>query len=144
MMDAGSGQVLNFAQEEYYKRVQGYTDNNNKYHPPEDGMEIYNEIVEKYKPMMVDSADDSEVVEKLDITYPTNIDPEVGASFETMELNKSSGWNTFFIGTPDAPASVETKIKVANLIIDKTITREQAEIVLSQLDTFMKKYLGLD
>ena len=144
MMDAGSGQVLNFAQEEYYKRVQGYTDDNNKYHPPEDAMEIYNEIVEKYKPMMVDSADDSEVVEKLDITYPTNIDPEVGASFETMEFNKSSGWNTFFIGTPDAPASVETKIKVANLLIDKTITREQAEIVLSQLDMFMKKYLGLD
>ena len=39
------GDVVNAAQEEYYNRVQGYTDDDGKYFPPEDGMSIYQEIV---------------------------------------------------------------------------------------------------
>ena len=141
MMDSGSGQVLNFAQQEFYNRVQGYTDADGTYHPPELAMDIYNEIIEKYKPMMVDSADDTEVIEQLPMV---GLDPEVGASFQTMEFDESTGWNTFFIGTRSAPAAVQTKIKVAQLIIDNAITKEQGELILGQLDKYMKKHLGLE
>jgi hypothetical protein len=142
MMDAGSGQVLNFALQEYYNRVEGYTDTKGVYHAPEDPQDIYNEIIEKYKPMMVDSADDSEVIEVL--PYPTNIDTKIGASYQTMEFNSSTGWNTFFIGTPDAPAAVQTQIKVAQLIIDKVISEDEGAILLKQLDDYMQKHLGLE
>jgi hypothetical protein len=72
------------------------------------------------------------------------LDPEVGASFQTMEFDESTGWNTFFIGTRSAPAAVQTKIKVAQLIIDNAITKEQGELILGQLDKYMKKHLGLE
>jgi len=134
-----NGQVLNFAQQEYYNRVQGYTDDNNVYHEPENGQDIYNEIIEKYKPMM---AGELEVTEVLD--YPSNIDTTIGASFATMEFNKSTGWNTFFIGTPDAPMAVETQIKIAELVFDKKITDADADVLLLQLEKYMKKHLGLD
>ena len=140
--EAGSGQVLNFAQQEYYNRVQGYTDDNGVYHEPENGQDIYNDIIEKYKPMMVDSAADSSSVEVLD--YPSNIDPTLGADFATMEFNKSTGWNTFFIGKPDAPMAVETQIKIAELVFDKKITDADADVLLLQLENYMKTYLGLD
>jgi len=142
MMDAGSGQVLNFAQQEYYNRVEGYTDDNGVYHKPENPQDIYNEIIEKYKPMMVESADSPEVVEVLD--YPTNIDTNIGATYETMEFNAETGWNTFFIGTPEAPMAVQTQIKVAHLIKDKVITEDQGNIILKQLKNYMQKHLGLD
>ena len=134
-----NGQVLNFAQQEYYNRVQGYTDDNNVYHEPENGQDIYNEIIEKYKPMM---AGELEVTEVLD--YPSNIDTTIGASFATMEFNKSTGWNTFFIGTPDAPMAVETQIKIAELVFDKKITDADADVLLLQLESYMKIHLGLD
>ena len=134
-----NGQVLNFAQQEYYNRVQGYTDDNNVYHEPENGQDIYNDIIEKYKPMM---AGELEVTEVLD--YPSNIDTTIGASFATMEFNKSTGWNTFFIGTPDAPMAVETQIKIAELVFDKKITDADADVLLLQLEKYMKKHLGLD
>ena len=134
-----NGQVLNFAQQEYYNRVQGYTDDNNVYHEPENGQDIYNDIIEKYKPMM---AGELEVTEVLD--YPSNIDTTIGASFATMEFNKSTGWNTFFIGTPDAPMAVETQIKIAELVFDKKITDADADVLLLQLESYMKIHLGLD
>ena len=132
------GDVLNFAQQEYYNRVQGYTDASGKYHEPENGQDIYQEMVEKYRAVLKTKYDEESPTEVLD--YGTDI--TIGADLANMSYDKTTGWNTFFIGTPTAPASVQTKIKVANLIIDKTITREQAAIVLSQLDAFMQKFVG--
>ena len=142
MMESGSGQVLNFAQQEYYNRVEGYKDDKGVYHEPENPQDIYNEIIEKYKPMMVESADSPEVVEVLD--YPTNIDTNFGANYETMEFNPKTGWNTFFIGTPSAPMAVQTQIKVAHLIMDGVITEDEGSIILKQLKNYMQKHLGLD
>ena len=125
------GDVTNAAQEEYYNRVQGYKDDDGKYHPPEDGMSIYQEIVDKYRPLLSKTKNEVEVQPYYDI------DTKVGASFAEMEFDKATGWNTFFVGTPEKVQAFATKIKVGELVSLGLISESAAAKILKQLKDYV-------
>ena len=125
------GDVTNAAQEEYYNRVQGYKDDDGKYHPPEDGMSIYQEIVDKYRPLLSKTKNEVEVQPYYDI------DTKVGASFAEMEFDKTTGWNTFFVGTPDKVQAFATKVKVGELVSLGLIPEFAAAKILKQLKDYV-------
>jgi hypothetical protein len=125
------GDVTNAAQEEYYNRVQGYTDDDGKYFPPEDGMSIYQEIVDKYRPLLSKTKNEVEVQPYYDI------DTKVGASFAEMEFDKTTGWNTFFVGTPDKVQAFATKVKVGELVSLGLIPEFAAAKILKQLKDYV-------
>jgi len=125
------GDVTNAAQEEYYNRVQGYTDDDGKYHPPEDGMSIYQEIVDKYRPLLNKRSAEVEVQPYYDI------DTKIGASYADMEFDKATGWNTFFVGTPEKVQAFATKIKVGELVSLGLISESAAAKILKQLKDYV-------
>lgn len=125
------GDVTNAAQEEYYNRVQGYTDDDGKYFPPEDGMSIYQEIVDKYRPLLSKTKLTVEPQEYYDI------DTKIGASFTEMEFDKTTGWNTFFVGTPDKVQAFATKVKVGELVALELIPEFAAAKILKQLKDYI-------
>ena len=136
------GDVLNFAQQEYYNRVQGYTDGKGEYHAPENAQDIYQEIVEKYRAVLKTKYDDDSPTEVLD--YGKTIDITIGADLAAMSYDKTTGWNTFFIGTPAKPESVQTKIKIGTMLEADEISEKDAEILLKQLKGFMTTFLKLN
>ena len=125
------GDVTNAAQEEYYNRVQGYTDDDGKYFPPEDGMSIYQEIVDKYRPLL------SKTKNEVEIQPYYDIDTKVGASFTEMEFDKTTGWNTFFVGTPEKVQAFATKVKVGELLALELISEKAATKILKQLRDYV-------
>lgn len=125
------GDVTNAAQEEYYNRVQGYTDDDGKYHPPEDGMSIYQEIVDKYRPLLAKTTSTVEIQPYYDI------DTKIGASYADMEFDKATGWNTFFVGTPEKVQAFATKIKVGELVSLGLISESAAAKILKQLKDYV-------
>jgi len=132
------GDVVNAAQEEYYNRVQGYTDDDGKYHPPEDGMSIYQEIVDKYRPLLAKTNQTVEIQPYYDI------DTTIGASFAEMEFDSATGWNTFFIGTPEKPQAFATKVKVGELVSLGLISESAAAKILKQLKNYIVTYQDED
>ena len=136
------GDVLNFAQQEYYNRVQGYTDGKGEYHAPENAQDIYQEIVEKYRAVLKTKYDDEKPTEVLE--YGKTIDITIGADLAAMSYDKTTGWNTFFIGTPAKPESVQTKIKIGTMLKADEISEKDAEILLKQLKGFMTTFLKLN
>ena len=61
-----------------------------------------------------------------------------------MSYDKTTGWNTFFIGTPAKPESVQTKIKIGTMLKADEISEKDAEILLKQLKGFMTTFLKLN
>ena len=129
---SNEGEVVNLAQEEFYKRVQGYTDDDGKYYPPEDGIAIYQEIVDKYKPLLAKTKNTN--TERLPYY---DIDTKIGASFAEMEFDKTTGWNTFFVGTPEKVQAFSTKVKVGELVESGAMSEKDAAKILNQLKNYV-------
>ena len=94
-------------------------------------MSIYQEIVEKYRPLL------SKTKNEVEIQPYYDIDTKIGASFTDMEFDKTTGWNTFFVGTPEKVQAFATKVKVGELVSLGLISEKAAGDILKQLKDYV-------
>ena len=94
-------------------------------------MSIYQEIVDKYRPLLARTSAEVEIQPYYDI------DTKIGASYADMEFDKATGWNTFFVGTPEKVQAFATKIKVGELVSLGLISESAAGKILKQLKDYV-------
>ena len=61
-----------------------------------------------------------------------------------MEFDPATGWNTFFIGTPEKPQAFATKVKVGELVSLGLISESAAAKILKQLKNYIVTYQDED
>ena len=120
----GTNAVINltnmrYAQEELYRRVD----------EGEQALDIYNEIIEKYT--------DNDAGEKLPLGTIGN---HTFADSYTMK----SGFNTYFVGTPEMTDGGATTLKIGKDLAEKLITEEEATKLSKSLKAYKKIQMGLN
>ena len=110
---------MRYAQEELYRRVD----------EGEQALDIYNEIIEKYT--------DNAAGEKLPLGTIGN---HTFADSYTMK----SGFNTYFVGTPEMTDGGATTLKIGKDLAEKLITEEEATKLSKSLKAYMKIQMGLN
>ena len=110
---------MRYAQEELYRRVD----------EGEQALDIYNEIIEKYT--------DNDAGEKLPLGTIGN---HTFADSYTMK----SGFNTYFVGTPEMTDGGATTLKIGKDLAEKLISPEEATRLSKSLKAYMKIQMGLN
>ena len=110
---------MRYAQEELYRRVD----------EGEQALDIYNEIIEKYT--------DNDAGEKLPLGTIGN---HAYADSYTMK----SGFNTYFVGTPEMTDGGATTLKIGKDLAEKLITEEEATRLSKSLKAYKKIQMGLN
>ena len=110
---------MRYAQEELYRRVD----------EGEQALDIYNEIIEKYT--------DNAAGEKLPLGTIGN---HAFADSYTMK----SGFNTYFVGTPEMTDGGATTLKIGKDLAEKLISPEEATRLSKSLKAYMKIQMGLN
>ena len=110
---------MRYAQEELYRRVD----------EGEQALDIYNEIIEKYT--------DNAAGEKLPLGTIGN---HTFADSYTMK----SGFNTYFVGTPEMTDGGATTLKIGKDLAEKLISPEEATRLSKSLKAYMKIQMGLN
>ena len=110
---------MRYAQEELYRRVD----------EGEQALDIYNEIIEKYT--------DNAAGEKLPLGTIGN---HAYADSYTMK----SGFNTYFVGTPEMTDGGATTLKIGKDLAEKLISPEEATRLSKSLKAYMKIQMGLN
>ena len=110
---------MRYAQEELYRRVD----------EGEQALDIYNEIIEKYT--------DNAAGEKLPLGTIGN---HAYADSYTMK----SGFNTYFVGTPEMTDGGATTLKIGKDLAEGLITEEEATKLSKSLKAYKKIQMGLN
>ena len=110
---------MRYAQEELYRRVD----------EGEQALDIYNEIIEKYT--------DNAAGEKLPLGTIGN---HAYADSYTMK----SGFNTYFVGTPEMTEGGATTLKIGKDLAEGLITEEEATRLSKSLKAYKKIQMGLN
>jgi len=110
---------MRYAQEELYRRVD----------EGEVPLEIYNEIIEKYT--------DNTAGEKLPLGTIGN---HAFADSYTMK----SGFNTYFVGTPEITEGGATTLKIGKDLAEGLITEKEATQLSKSLKAYIKIQMGLN
>ena len=110
---------MRYAQEELYRRVD----------EGEQALDIYNEIIEKYT--------DNAAGEKLPLGTIGN---HAFADSYTMK----SGFNTYFVGTPEMTDGGATTLKIGKDLAEKLITEEEATKLSKSLKAYKKIQMELN
>jgi hypothetical protein len=71
------------------------------------------------------------------------IDTNVGFSLADSEIDPDTGWNTYWIGDAKKPSMLQTEMKIAKELDEGLIDETQAEDLLKEFRTYMKKHLGI-
>jgi len=71
------------------------------------------------------------------------IDTSVGVSLADSETDPDTGWNTYWIGDAKKPSMIKTEMKIAKELDEGIIDETQAEALLKEFRTYMKKHLGI-
>ena len=110
---------MRYAQEELYRRVD----------EGEQALDIYNEIIEKYT--------DNAAGEKLPLGTIGN---HAFADSYTMK----SGFNTYFVGTPEITEGGATTLKIGKDLAEGLITEKQATQLSKSLKAYIKPQMGFN